>query len=222
MAERHYDDPIRIGKGKFSYLHMDRPSSFKENADKYYSFDFVFPKDDKATVAKVVEAEKKAVSNALADRRITKEPKAIPSFTRALLDGDKKLDSQGEPDPVYANCWYLKCREKQKFDDKGNERPGPSVYVIDLGKADQRPNPKLGDIIWSGMEGYCTVTISLTGDDSKAWLRPWIESICKTGDGKRIGTAHDSFEDYSDIYESNAPDAGAVDTRADKPDDLGL
>jgi len=91
---------------RFSYVKLIEPSSLS----KKYEANVLIPKSDKVTYNKMLKAIEVAKEIAKGKKWGGKIPPKLKS--EGFQDGDEKYDSNGDPDAVYADHWYLVARNK--------------------------------------------------------------------------------------------------------------
>ena len=159
---------------RFSYLHVLKPYAYNAGDEEKYSVTLPIDKNDKKTIAKIKEAEKKAIEEGIATKWGGKRP---DSMSLPLHDGDEK-DA-----PEYQGKYYLNA--------KCDVNHAPGVFDADgediLDPAEIR----------SGDYGRACVTLYPFNNRIKG-VGVGLVSVKKIKDGEPLGGTYASASDYDD------------------------
>lgn len=163
---------ILLKNVRFSFVHVYKPTKYKETDEPKYSATLLLPKDHPQIkdINKIIEALKPECA------KKTKSGKLPKDFENPLRDGDDK-EYDG-----YADQFYLAAKSKTK--------PG----VIDRAK---NPITEESDQFYSGCYGHVTVNFYAYSDG--AGIAVGLNNIMKIKDGERFAGGASAEEDFKDI-----------------------
>ena len=177
---------------RLSYANIWEPRSIN-GGDPKYSASLIFPKTDKANLAKIksaVEAAKEAGKSKLANKK-----GVIPSGIKMpLRDGDERDDE------AYEGCYFVNANS--------SENHPPRVV-------DRHVNPIMDqDEVYSGCYANVSVNFFAFNTNGNLGIACGLGNIQKVKDGERLSggaSADDDFEDMGEGEEVGAADDDAAD-----------
>lgn len=164
---------VQTSAGIFSYAYLTTPdSSF---GSPVYRTEFVTR--DKKTVDLVKEYLAQVVNAAKSEQWGGKLPKGLNLPVRNGNEGNELEDG----------AFVLKLSNKVQ----------PDIYIKENGKAHQISEDEIDDI-YSGMEGEVIFSFKAYNMNGAKGVKAYLNGVCKTGEGKPIGTRISFVDAFSD------------------------
>jgi hypothetical protein len=176
---------VVTGVVRISFPHLFEPWSGKDDQDKKYSCMILVPKDDEATVNKILEAQQAALEEGKQKVFKGKIPK---NWKNTFRDGDDEKDTEEYPE--YAGHYFMSI--------SSNKKPG----VVDraLNGIDDPEEVYSGCYVRVSMDAYAYSNQS-TG------VTFGLGNVMKWRDGERLsGGGRKAEEDFADIVDEYDPD----------------
>ena len=175
---------------RLSYEHVWEPK-LTTNGDLKYSASLIFPKTDKANLARIksaVEAAKEAGKSKLAN-----EKGIIPSGIKMpLRDGDERGDE------AYDGCYFVNANSSEDHPPK----------IVD-----RHVNPIMDrDEVYSGCYANVSVNFFAFNTEGNIGIGCGLGNIQKIKDGERLSGGASADEDFDDMDEGE--EVGAADDDA--------
>ena len=176
---------VVVGPVRFSYVSLLEKSEGLDN-ELQYSAVLMFPKSDKALVAKVHLAFKKATDAAVAKGLFKKN--MVKNVTLPWRDGDDEED-RGSKGKEFDGFFWMNVK---------NKRNQPGIVGPD------RQPIMDEDEIYSGMWGYADIALSPYDYKGKKGIGAYLNNVMKTKDDERLDgrqSAEDAFADIEPLDE---------------------
>ena len=175
---------------RLSYEHVWEPKP-TTNGDLKYSASLIFPKTDKANLARIksaVEAAKEAGKSKLANKK-----GVIPSGIKMpLRDGDERGDD------AYDGCYFVNANSSEDHPPK----------IVD-----RHVNPIMDrDEVYSGCYANVSVNFFAFNTEGNIGIGCGLGNIQKIKDGERLSGGASADEDFDDMGEGE--EVGAADDDA--------
>lgn len=179
--------PTRVVTGavRISFPHLFEPWSNNPEQEKKYSAMLLIPKEDKATVEKILAAQQAALEAGKTKAFKGKIPK---TWKNTFRDGDEEKDTEEYPE--YAGHYFMSVSSKRK----------PGIV-------DRALNPiEDPDEVYSG----CYVRVALNAyaySNQSVGITFGLENVMKWKDGDRLaGGGRKAEDDFADIAEEYDPE----------------
>lgn len=218
---------IVLGEVRFSYEHLTEPEKpfgneperkdANGNAIHNYSVVLLLPKADKASYEVLMGALKEAYETGVAENWHGAKPSmkaykdgdgnTVETKANPVKDGDLKKGRDGNPDPNYAGCWYIKAHTSMP--------DGKKPIIFDLSRP--RQNGKIAQIqddadvqteFYSGCYGLAQIALKPYPKPGSTMLKPgitaYLSSVAKYRDGEPFGGSGNDGSAYAGI-EAPAP-----------------
>lgn len=153
-----------------SYPHLDKPSSMTEGAEKTYSAQFLFSKEDKETVELIKATKKQVVAQALKEKWKNVAP--AEDKMRVLKDGDQQEKHQD----IYKGRFFFSAKNKNK----------PAIFLADTTKLTGEEED-FNELIYPGCNGYAIVRLYAYSNPAAKGIAWSLEGFQKYKDGVRFG-----------------------------------
>lgn len=183
----------KVGKARFSYLHVFTPRASSEGADPKYSVTLIIPKDN----TEAIEQIKAAITNAY-QAGVGKFGGRLPAkgtWKNPLRDGDVERPE----DEAFANSYFLNASSKQK---PGIVKWGPAGKLVDVIDEEE---------IYSGCFGYASVNFFAFNNAGNKGVACGLNNILLTDKGDYLGGRTSAASDFGDMAPQPVNDAPASD-----------
>lgn len=170
----------KIGKVRFSYLHVFTPRA-QEGGDPKYSVTLIIPKSDTA----LLEAIKAAITNAF-NGGIGKFGGKLPAkgtWKVPLRDGD----AERPDDEAFADSYFINASCKTK---PGVVKWGANGKLVDIDNEDE---------LYSGCYGYASVNFFPFNNSGNKGVACGLNNILKTDNGDYLGGRSSAQSDFGDM-----------------------
>lgn len=161
---------VRTGKGRLSYVHLDKPFAQNPNDTPKYSLAFIFDKDDKQA-KKIIDAAIEAAEQ----KGVEKFGKAFKNIHNPINDGDSKDDE------AYAGQYYINA--------KNTRRPG--LFGADREDID-------AEDIYSGCYARCVLQFYPYSRNGNNGVAASLTSVQFLEDGEAFAGGRASANDFAD------------------------
>ncbi len=161
----------RTGRGRLSYVHLDKAHAQNPNDEPKFSLSFLFPKDDKKALSVLEEA----IDNAT-QKGVEKFGKAFKNIRTPINDGDQKEDD------AYEGMFYINAKNSRR----------PAVY-------DENRDEMEAEDIYSGCYGRCVIDFYPYSRNGNNGVAASLKSVQFLGDGEAFaGSGRASADDFAD------------------------
>ena len=171
------DTTVRVGEGRFSYVHVWEPQKNEDGSQGKYSTCFLIPK----TQTQSLELCKKAIETAAQAGAEKNWKGRVPANLKTpLRDGDLEHPE----DPAYKGMMFFNCNN--------TKRPAVCIYDDDLGAASEAMDE---DDFYSGCWGAVVVTFFAYDKSGNRGVGASLGPVIKTRDDERLSGSKISIEE---------------------------
>jgi Protein of unknown function (DUF2815). len=171
----------KIGKVRFSYLHVFTPRATDDGSDPKYSVTLIIPKSNEA----LLEQIKAAITNAF-NGGIGKFGGKLPpkgAWKNPLRDGDLERPD----DEAFAGSFFVNASSKTR---PGVVKWGPAGKLVDI--TDEND-------LYSGCFGYASVNFFAFNSSGNKGVACGLNNILKTDNGDYLGGRTSAQSDFGDM-----------------------
>lgn len=180
--KRINDTEIRIGEGRFGYVHVFEPQLDETGKPDRYGVCFMIPKENKEAVKLIEECVEAAKLNGKAKTWNGRIPTS--GNMNPLHDGDEERPDK----PEYAGMYYLNAKSKNK----------PGIRVLDNGHLSE---PLGEEDFYSGCWGAMTASFFPYDRNGNRGIGVSLGNVIKTRDDDKFSggvSADAAFGDLAD------------------------
>lgn len=186
MANKE-NNPMKVITGpntRWSYCNAWEPKAINGGTPKY-SVSLIFPKSDKATIAKIKAAIQAAYKEG--EAKLKGSGRSVPPLA-ALKTPLRDGDAERPDDPAYANAYFVNA----------NSTTAPGIVDADRQEIIDRSE------VYSGVYGRASINFYAFNSNGNKGIACGLNNLQKIRDGEPLGgksRAEDDFaEDYEDGY----------------------
>lgn len=178
MAKNNNPTHVITGKCRLSYPHIWEPSRMGEDDPLKYSACIIIPKLDKATVDKILAAQKAAVEDGIKSKWKGKKP---ANLKLPLRDGDEERPD----DEAFVGCYFLNA----------NARRQPGIVDLARNTIKEEDSGK----VYPGC--YCRFSLDFYPFNGKQnGVAVGLNNIQLVADGPRLGGGSSAEDDFNDDF----------------------
>lgn len=170
---------VKIGKVRFSYLHVFQPSANQEGQQPKYSITLIIPKSNTELVASIQQA----ITNAYNAGLGTFGGKKPTVWRNPLRDGD----TERPEDEAFADAYFINASSKTK---PGIVKWGPLGKLVEI--TDEQE-------LYSGCYGYASVNFFAYNFNGNKGIGCGLNNILKTDNGDYLGGRASAQSDFGDM-----------------------
>lgn len=179
---------VRIGKVRFSYLHVFEPRAIEGSNDSKYSATLIIPKSN----TELVEQIKAAITNAFT-AGVGKFGGKLPAkgtWRNPLRDGDLERPE----DEAFAGSYFINASSKTK---PGVVKWGPNGTLVNIDDEEE---------LYSGCYGYASVNFFAFNSNGSKGIACGLNNVLKTDNGDYLGGRTSAASDFGDMQPEGSGD----------------
>lgn len=179
----------KIGKVRFSYLHVFTPRANEAGGDPKYSVTLIIPKSDTELLNSIKAAIKAAYESGIGKFGGKLPPKG--TWKVPLRDGDVERPD----DEAFADSYFINASSKTK---PGVVKWGVNGKLVDITNEDE---------LFSGCYGYASVNFFPFNNSGNKGVACGLNNILKTDNGDYLGGRASAQSDFGDMAPTPVNDA---------------
>lgn len=179
----------KIGKVRFSYLHVFTPRANEAGGDPKYSVTLIIPKSDTVLIGAIKEAIGAAYEAGIGKFGGKLPPKG--TWKVPLRDGDLERPD----DESFADAYFINASSKTK---PGVVKWGANGQLVDITDEDE---------LYSGCYGYASVNFFAFNNSGNKGVACGLNNILKTDNGDYLGGRSSAKSDFGDMAPQPVADA---------------
>ncbi len=192
---------------RISYANLLEPYQFEGEAEAKYRCDVLISKEDTATITKVKDAIKQAITEGMNDNSVFggKDLKALQKagkWHNPLKDGDVTKSD----DPAYRNCYYLSLRSEK------------APAIVDIKKQFiTKDTPDAENLVYSGEYVHISCIFKAFNAMGNCGISSFLGNVVVLEKGDRLAGGPSVLDEFSDVFDEAANDTSAL--KGLEPDD---